>query len=86
MAFQYAKGVYKQDGDQLLTWSDSDRTRGNDFKLKEGKFSRWKFFTQKMVRHSNRLPREVVKALFLPFLGVIKTRLDGALGSLFLWV
>ena len=36
--FQYLKGAYKQEGDQLFTWSDSDRTRGNDFKLKEGRF------------------------------------------------
>ena len=26
-AFQYLKGVYKQEGDQHFTWSDSDRTR-----------------------------------------------------------
>ena len=27
-AFQYLRGVYKQEGDQLFTQSDSDRTRG----------------------------------------------------------
>jgi len=26
--FQYLKGAYKQDGEQLFTWVDSDRTRG----------------------------------------------------------
>ena len=36
-AYQYLKGAYKQKGDQLFTWYDTDRTRGNDFKLKEGK-------------------------------------------------
>ena len=31
-AFQYLKGVYKQEREQLLTHFYSDRTRGNDFK------------------------------------------------------
>ena len=57
---------------------DSDRARGNGFKLKEGKF-RLDVFTQKMVRHCHRLPREVVHA---PFLEVFKAKLDGILGSL----
>lgn len=33
-AFQYMKGTYKQKGNQLFTWSDSDRTRWNGLKLK----------------------------------------------------
>ena len=33
-AFQYLKGAFKQDGDQLCTWEFSDRTRGDGFKLK----------------------------------------------------
>ena len=37
-AFQYLKRDYKQEGSQLFTKVDSDRTRGNSFKLKEGKF------------------------------------------------
>ena len=46
-AFQYPKGAYKQEGSQLLTRVDNDRTRGNGFKL-EGRFSldiRGKLFT-----------------------------------------
>ncbi|KFQ10201.1 hypothetical protein N329_04019, partial [Haliaeetus albicilla] len=52
------------------------------FNLKEGRFRldiRKKFFTVRVVRHWNRLPREVVDA---PSLAVFKARLDGALGNL----
>ena len=38
VAFQYFKGVYKHEGNELSTRSDSDSTRGNGFKLKEGRF------------------------------------------------
>ena len=37
-AIQYLKGDYEQEGNQLFTWVDSDRTKGNGFKLKEGRF------------------------------------------------
>ena len=46
-AFQYLKGVYKQEGEQLFTRGYSDRTRGNSFKLGQGRFRldiRRKFF------------------------------------------
>ena len=36
LAFQYLKGAYGQEVEQLFTWVDSDRTRGNGFKLREG--------------------------------------------------
>ncbi|KFV15080.1 hypothetical protein N340_14255, partial [Tauraco erythrolophus] len=54
----------------------------NGFKLKEGRFPldmRKKFFTLRVVRYWNRLPREVVDA---PSLAVFKARLDEALGNL----
>ena len=80
-AFQYLKGGYKKERNQLFTQVDSDRTRVNGFKLKEGTFRldiRRKFFTERVVRCWNRLPRVVVDALSLE---VLKTRLDGALGK-----
>jgi len=37
-AFKYLKGDYKQEGNELYTWVNSDRTRGDGFKLREGRF------------------------------------------------
>ncbi|KGL96630.1 hypothetical protein N301_08796, partial [Charadrius vociferus] len=52
----------------------------NGYKLEEGRLNiRKKFFTLRVVRHWNRLPREVVEA---PSLEVFKARLDVALGNL----
>ena len=65
---------------------DSDRTKGNGFKLRKGRFRldiRRKFFTQTMVTHWNMLPKEVVDALSLE---AFKARLDVALGSLVWWL
>ncbi|KFO10459.1 hypothetical protein N312_07175, partial [Balearica regulorum gibbericeps] len=80
-AFQYLKGVYKKAGEGLFMRECSDRTGGNGFKLKEGRFRlgvRKKFFTVRVVRYWNRLPREVVEA---PSVEMFKARLDGALGN-----
>ncbi|KAK4811195.1 hypothetical protein QYF61_019826 [Mycteria americana] len=81
-AFQYFKGAYRKDGEGLFIRECSDRTWGNGCKLKEGRFKldiRKKFYTVRVVRHWNRLPREGVDA---PSLEVFKARLDGALSNL----
>jgi len=56
--------------------------RVNSFKLKAGRFRldiRKKFFTVRVVRHWNTLPREIMDA---PSLEVFKARLDGAVSDL----
>ena len=65
-----------------MTWSDCDRTKGNGFKLKEKRFRlhvRKKFFTQRVIRCWNKLPREVVD---VPSQEAFRISLQGALGSL----
>ena len=37
VAFQYLKGAYIQEGEWLFTRVDSDRTRGNGLKLRQGR-------------------------------------------------
>jgi len=70
----------------LVGYADCDRTRGNGVKLRQGRFKldmRRKFFTQRVVTHWNRLPKEAVDA---PSLEAFKARLDVALGSLVCWL
>ena len=81
-AFQYLKGAYGQKGEWLFMRVDSDRTRGNGFKLGEGRFrldTRKKFFHAEGGETLNRLPKEVVDA---PSLEAFMARLAVALGSL----
>ena len=82
VAFQYLKGAYKQEWEWLFMRMDTDRTRGNGLKLRQGRFRldmRRTFFTQRVVMHWNRLPKEAVDA---PSLEAFQTGLDVALGSL----
>ncbi|PKU48457.1 hypothetical protein llap_1198 [Limosa lapponica baueri] len=82
MTFQYLKGAYRREWEGLFIRECSDRTGGNGFKLKEGRFGlgiRNKFFSVRVVRHWSTLPRQVVDA---PSLEVFKARLDGAFSNL----
>jgi len=81
-AFQYLKGAYRKDGENICSRACCNRTRSNGFKLREGRFRlgrRKKVFTMSVVKHWHRFPREVVEALSLE---TFKARLDGALRNL----
>lgn len=61
MVFQYLKGAFKKEGEGFVQ-VDNDRTRYSAFKLKEIGFSlavKKKFFIQRVMKHRNRLLREV---------------------------
>jgi len=86
VTFQFLRETYKQEGKRLSTWVDSDRTRGNGFELRQGRFRlgiRRKLFAQRVVKPGNRLARDVGDA---PSLEAFEARLDVALGSLVWWL
>jgi len=71
-----------KDGDSLFSKTCCDRTRSNGFKPRKGRFRlniRKKYSTMRVVKHWNKLPREVVEG---PSLETFKVRLDGALSNL----
>jgi len=75
-------GIYTIFSFTCMYRSSSDRTRSNGFKLREGRFRldiRKIFFTIRVLKHWNRLPREVVEA---PSLETFKAMFDSALSSL----
>ncbi|KAJ7417026.1 hypothetical protein BTVI_34002 [Pitangus sulphuratus] len=66
--YKYLKVGCSQVGISVFSQATSDKTRGNVLRLYQGRFRlyiRRNFFTERMVKHWNRLSRDVVELLSL---------------------
>ena len=80
--FKYLKDDCSESGVGLYSVVTGDRMRGNGFMLHQGSFKldiRKNFFTTSVVKHWNRLPKEVLESLSL---NVSKNQMEVVLGDM----